>query len=32
MLVDLGQGDQGITPSQSAAVGSLIVGVGEVEL
>ena len=32
MLVDLGQGEQGVPPSQSVAVGSLIVGVAQVEL
>jgi hypothetical protein len=32
MLVDLLQGDQGITARESVAVGSLIVGVVQVEL
>ena len=32
MLVDLLQGDQGITPGESVAVGSLIIWIGEVEL
>jgi hypothetical protein len=32
MLVDLGQGEQGVPPSQSVAVGSLVIRVGKVEL